>query len=271
MVRVINIMKTKLAATAAAAVLAMGLATGASAEVTTFATFSALGGDNFYFQNASAQNTSADSSFFSIPTSGSTSAGTSQVDFSFINLGTTFDGAVQNVVANLNWNSSSTSAAQSAVGLAIQPGVDGSFTITSTAPITLDGKTYATGSVLLAGTFTGGTLSGPQGSTSGGFDVSNGSAGTLTFTSDFLKFAPSANLGSALNFTSATTPSGQGLGSLNYGSDALESFSLDAGGSFSSVPIPNGVPEPASWAMLLLGMGLIGGVLRRRPAPAEAI
>lgn len=264
-------MKTKLAATAAAAVLAMGLATGASAGVTTFATFSALGGDNFDFQNASAQNTSADSSFFSIPTSGSTTAGTAQVDFSFINLGTVDDSAVKNVVANLTWTSSSSTAAQTAFGQAIQPGVGGQFVITSTTSIALDGKTYAAGSVLLAGTFTGGTLSGAVGSTSGGFDVANGSGGTLTFTSDFLKFAPSASLGSALNFTSGITPAGQGLNSLGFGSDALESFNMDAGGSFSSVPLPNSVPEPASWAMLLLGMGLIGGVLRRRPGLAEAV
>lgn len=264
-------MKTKLAATAVAALVSMGLASGASAGVTTFATFSALGGDNFYFQNASASNTSVDSSFFSIPTSGSTSAGTAQVDFSFINLGTTFDSAVQNVVANLTWTSSSSTAAEAAFGQAIQQGVGGQFVITSTAPITLDGKTYAAGSVLLSGAFSGGTLSGAQGSTSGGFDVANGSGGTLTFTSDFLKFAPSANLGSALNFTSGTTSSGQGLSSLNYGSDALELFKMDAGGSFSSVPEPTGVPEPASWAMLLLGMGLVGGVLRRRTGPAGAI
>src|ERR1700744_3161151 len=131
-------MKMKLAATAAVAAASLCLATGASADVTTFAPFSALGADNFYFQNASASNTSANSSFFSIPTSGSTSAGATQVDFSFINLAATVDGAVQNVVANLTWTSSSSTAAQSAVGLAIQPGIGGDFVITSTAPITLD-------------------------------------------------------------------------------------------------------------------------------------
>ena len=264
-------MATKIAATAVAALVGVGVAQSATAGVTTFATFSALGGDNFYFQNASASNTSADSSFFSIPTSGSTSAGTAQVDFSFINLGAAVDGAVQNVVANLTWTSSSSTAAQSAAGLAIQPGIGGNFVITSTAPITLDGKAYAAGSILLAGTFNGGTLSGAQGSTLGGFGVSNGSDGALTFTSDFLKFAPSASLGSSLNFTSGTTASGQGLSSLNYGSDALQSFSMDAGGSFSSAPSPiAGVPEPASWAIMLLGMGLVGGVLRRRSGAAAA-
>lgn len=262
---------TKLAATAIAALLSCGLAQGANAAVTTFATFSALGGDNFYFQNASPSNTSADSSFFTIPTSSSTTAGTAQVDFSFINLGTAYDSAVDNVVANLTWTSSSTTAAQTAFGQAIQSGIGGQFVITSTAPITLDGKTYAAGSVLLAGTFSGGTLSGAVGSSSGGFDVSNGSGGALTFTSDFLKFAPAASLGSALNFTSGETSTGAGLSSLDYGSDALESFSMDAGGSFSSVPEPNSaVPEPASWAMIILGMGLMGSVLRRRGRSIEA-
>lgn len=31
------------------------------------------------------------------------------------------------------------------------------------------------------------------------------------------------------------------------------------------------VPEPASWAMMISGFGLIGGALRRRPARSEAI
>jgi hypothetical protein len=265
-------MGTKIAATAVAALIGMGIAQSANAGVTTFATFSALGGDNFYFQNASAQNTSANSSFFSIPTSTSTAAGTTEVDFSFINLGSTVDTAVQNVVADLTWTSSSSTAAQAAFGQAIQQGIGGQFVITSTAPITLNGKTFAAGSVLLSGTFGGGTLSGAQGSTSGGFDVSNGSGGTLTFTSDFLKFAPTSSVGSALNFTSGTTATGQGLSSQAFGTDALESFSMDAGGSFSSAPAPiTGVPEPASWAMIILGMGMMGSVLRRRVAPAAAI
>src|ERR1700757_2580608 len=130
-------MKMKLAAAAAAAMASLCLATGASAEVTTFATFSALGGDNFYFKNASSQNTSANSSFFSIPTSGSKTPGTAEVDFSFINLGAAYDSTVKNVVADLTWTSSSTTAAENSYGQAIQSGVGGQFVITSTAPITL--------------------------------------------------------------------------------------------------------------------------------------
>jgi hypothetical protein len=33
---------------------------------------------------------------------------------------------------------------------------------------------------------------------------------------------------------------------------------------FSSLPVLSSVPEPASWAMMLGGFGLIGGALRRR-------
>ncbi len=34
--------------------------------------------------------------------------------------------------------------------------------------------------------------------------------------------------------------------------------------SVADVPVSTGVPEPASWAMMLLGFGLIGGTLRQR-------
>lgn len=36
-------------------------------------------------------------------------------------------------------------------------------------------------------------------------------------------------------------------------------------------PVAAGVPEPSTWAMLLTGFGLIGGALRGRRAPKQAI
>lgn len=36
-------------------------------------------------------------------------------------------------------------------------------------------------------------------------------------------------------------------------------------------PIPGAVPEPATWAMMILGFGLVGGAMRRRPAVVRAI
>jgi PEP-CTERM motif len=267
-------MKSKFAATAVA-VIGVGLAGVAHAQITSFATFSALTADNFYYQNASGSNASASSAFYSIGSPTGTTAAPVEVDFSFINLGSTYDDAVSNVVADLTWSSSSSTAAQSGFGLAIQSANTGTFTITSTTSIKLGSITYAAGSVLLAGTYTGGSISGTQGSTSGGFDVSNESGGTLTFTSDFLNFADVSEVDAALNLTSATTAgsTNKGLSSVAYGTDALRTFKTDAGGSFSADPEPtaNGVPEPASWAMMLLGVAGIGGMIRRRGGAAAAI
>jgi hypothetical protein len=270
-------MKTKLAATAVLALFGAGLASAAQADITTFATFSALTTDNFYLKNGNTSNKSKNSSFYTIATPTSTAAGTVKVEFSFINLGSIYDNTVKNVMANLTWTSASSSAAQSAYGLAIQPNNGGSFTITSTAPIKLGDITYAAGSVLLAGTYTGGALSGALGSTSGGFDVSSaaGSGGALTFTSSFVTFKNENSLDAALNFTSVIDngKTNYGLNSDEYGVDALQSFKTDVGGSFSADPGPQtiGVPEPVSWAMLLLGMATIGGLLRRRPGLVGAM
>ncbi len=40
------------------------------------------------------------------------------------------------------------------------------------------------------------------------------------------------------------------------------------GPAIDNVAIAGGVPEPATWAMLILGFGVIGGAMRRRRAPA---
>jgi hypothetical protein len=51
-------------------------------------------------------------------------------------------------------------------------------------------------------------------------------------------------------------------GGVNYGEDL--SFNFDLGSPAD--PGAPGVPEPATWAMMILGFGAVGGVLRRRRA-----
>lgn len=50
----------------------------------------------------------------------------------------------------------------------------------------------------------------------------------------------------------------------DFGVDGISRLTL------TGLTIQTGVPEPASWAMLIAGFGLVGGVLRRRATPALA-
>lgn len=42
-------------------------------------------------------------------------------------------------------------------------------------------------------------------------------------------------------------------------------------GSVADINLEGGVPEPASWALMLTGFGLLGGALRRRPMAGRAV
>jgi hypothetical protein len=61
------------------------------------------------------------------------------------------------------------------------------------------------------------------------------------------------------------------------GSDQLYLNVLTAGGSYTAAsgtdyavaPAPNSVPEPATWAMMLLGFGVLGGAMRLRRKSAS--
>jgi PEP-CTERM motif len=63
--------------------------------------------------------------------------------------------------------------------------------------------------------------------------------------------------------------------SFAYGNTSALSFVLPSNVTFTSAsgvflsalnPVSNAVPEPATWAMMLLGFGLVGGTMRRRAA-----
>ena len=56
------------------------------------------------------------------------------------------------------------------------------------------------------------------------------------------------------------------LGVSNYGNIEYQSGLAYAGVTIAGHDVPLGAPEPASWAMMLGGFGLVGGALRRRRA-----
>jgi hypothetical protein len=138
-----------------------------------------------------------------------------------------------------------------------QGGIDGTFTITTNAP-GVDGATD-----LLNGSFTGAEISGPAFGTTASVQDSL-IVGDVTYTSGL----PSSDLsfgsdtsGNAFSF------SGTSLSMLALNGNSPGDFSGVFTGNFASDTVSpggaGGVPEPATWAMMLIGAGAVGGVLRR--------
>jgi hypothetical protein len=76
--------------------------------------------------------------------------------------------------------------------------------------------------------------------------------------------------GRAIALTGAVTMDGNSISNTCSGNGSLGSGRTDFGSrgfaGLADQTGPGGVPEPASWAMLLVGFGLTGAMMRRRPA-----
>lgn len=234
--------------------------------VTTFATYTAVGGANVRYVNS---GTSAarlnDARMFSTSTSTAAGPGGVRVNFSFL------QPLLAPFVTNVSaiWTFNGTVAKNSPLvnlgGALIQPGLSSTFSMISTSAITVSGPglittTYAAGSNLLSGVFNGGSISG-QGTSGASFASGVIGSGAISFTSDFLTFDNSTILDRAQSLTAvnpsfAAAPNG-----------AMRTFRAVASGQFSADPSPTivaaAIPEPASWAMLITGFGLIGAASRR--------
>ena len=112
---------------------------------------------------------------------------------------------------------------------------------------------------LLTVSFTTGQLDASQGS--GSFTFKSNANSVITFTSDFLDFSSVLEKDFALSFSGASPSFSAPVGS------SSQSLAASGSGTFASDPPPvviPGVPEPASWAMMLGGFGLLGATLRTR-------
>jgi len=136
----------------------------------------------------------------------------------------------------------------------------GTFEVRTKNAVTVGQTDYAAQSNVFTATFHGGAIvgSGTSGSlaanTSGGATFSNVS-------SDFMTFPNSTeyDLNLVLSSLSAAFGRTNAQSSLNdFRAKANGSFSSDAPGVVSAV-----VPEPESWAMLIVGFGLVGAFRRR--------
>ncbi|TRW17904.1 PEPxxWA-CTERM sorting domain-containing protein [Glacieibacterium frigidum] len=264
----INMIKKTLTAAALAAGTMFVAATPAQAVITTFAQYQALPGQtaNIYWKNNAADNsTGTGGSIYTTATNSSTVAGSRLVSFSFLQ--PSLAAFVTNVNASFTLNASvAATPALLAGGFLIQPGIAGSFSFLTTAPITVGNTFYATGSNLLSATFSQGAIVGQRNGTSGSFSAtSEDPADTIVYTSDFLTFDPTSSLDFSLSLTSITGVL-QAVPTNTTPTRALRSFRALSTGSFSSDPAPivTAIPEPAVWGLMIVGFGMVGLQTRRR-------
>lgn len=193
--------------------------------------------------------------------SGTISSVDELVHFAFLNpdgsvSGTTFD-AMMNLTAT-------TGAATLTSGgsIALLPITDGTITFTAVSPITWNGHT---GTNLLTVDFSGGVLSAILGGSTATYGNSTPPF-TVNFTSDFLDFSTST----ARDLALAIDAINPGVG-FAFGGNRLNTGSVSGNfGSDATSGNPQGVvPEPASWALMFAGFGLIGGVLRSQRRRTE--
>lgn len=197
------------------------------------------------------------SSFPNIFFTGTTSAGVlssaaAPVTFRFLDPNGV---SLADFAATLNFTAA-TGSAIAAGGIGIVPVTTGTISFTSAAPVTYNG---VTGTNLLTATFSGGALTALIGGSTASY-ANSFPPNAVTFTSSFLDFTATTarDLSLAINAINPSITASSTTGVADFAGTASGNFGADlAAGS------PAGIPEPATWGMMVIGFGLIG-VSRRR-------
>ncbi len=248
----------KLALTAAT-VGSLAAATPSQAVITTFAAFNPM---------SAARNVrwvrsgTANGQLYTTATAGSNVAGSVNVRFSFLQNYFVNNNLFQNVTAKFTLNATTTNDPATLAGTQLTQQIDaGTFSFVTTTAGTFNGQAYGVGANLLSGVFSNAKLTGTQNGTSAGVEDSTAGGNTVAFTSDFLDFTPTVRRDFALALTAINpvllrAAAGQ----------SVRTFRASASGNFSSDPAPliNGIPEPATWGLMIAGFGMVGFQSRRR-------
>jgi hypothetical protein len=250
---------------ASAAALAVSIAAvSVPAHAIPFAQFSPVSGNADYKWIQSAAGTGGE--LISVNSLGDTTAQAVAVHFDFIPPAGAGTGDLFGLKANFTFD------AKVADGTPATPGGGGTYTQTdlnstlgfkfiySGPTQVIDGFTLTQGVTnLLSGTFTNAWIQG--GGSSGSANLA---VGIANYTSDIQSFAGIvANSETfAFNLLSATNANNSLLPGFNQSAPtkSLDSFSANGGGNFAFEK--NSVPEPATWALMIIGFGGVGALLR---------
>ncbi len=109
------------------------------------------------------------------------------------------------------------------------------------------------------------TLAGPFSAAANLTSISLNGFGNITFTSVTLD-------GIALNIVNGVTSSADITGVVLTGSSHNLTVSGTGNGSYGgSIVVTSAVPEPATWAMMILGIAAVGSTMRRRALNAQNV
>lgn len=180
------------------------------------------------------------------------------VHFTFLNTDGTPGGTTFDALMTL----SATTGAGTMVGsLAVLPVLSGTLTFTALSSVSWGGNS---GTNLLSVNFAGGDLTAIWGGSTAHYGTSTPPY-TVNFTSDFLDFTGSTARDMALAIDAINPAVGVAFGGQRiHDGTATGNFGADV---FNGTP--QGVPEPRSWGLMLLGFGLAGAVLRMQRRRTE--
>ena len=132
------------------------------------------------------------------------------------------------------------------------------FNITAANAFCWGPSCFNAGDSLLSGSVQNSRITGTLGQTTALFS-GVGPGATVSFTSPLVSFDPGSNLGFNFDLT--------GMDRVLAGAaqNSIGSFRSQISGTFSSDPEATfNVPEPGTWALMIIGMGLVGAARRRR-------
>jgi hypothetical protein len=132
----------------------------------------------------------------------------------------------------------------------------GAFNFTFANDTMFNGRNFAAGSTVFGGEFTNARFTGQIGSTTGSILAGR----VTTFNNGAIVFQPGASSRFEFGLAGISPALGGSAAGGIDGFNAVLNGKFDSGGPIGIAPIP----EPATWAMMMLGFGMLGGALRRR-------